>query len=242
MLLNSKTLFEAESLAHDVMDIDALRLTDVHSLTAQSARPRPLQAHHVLDKILAAVAIVFFAPLFLLIAALIKMHDGGTVVFRHRRVGEGGRMFECYKFRSMVLDSESALKRHLEANPTARAEWSMNHKLHDDPRITGLGKFLRKTSLDELPQFFNVLQGEMSLVGPRPIVREELLKYGRFARHYLRTRPGITGLWQISGRNDVSYRKRIALDILFIRKFDLVMYLKILALTVPAVLLRKGSY
>jgi lipopolysaccharide/colanic/teichoic acid biosynthesis glycosyltransferase len=152
------------------------------------------------------------------------------------------REFKCLKFRSMRTNAAELLAKLLENDAAARAEWAADHKLKNDPRITRLGLFLRKTSLDELPQLINVLRGDMSLVGPRPIVRAEVEKYGKSMRHYTSRLPGITGLWQVKGRNDVSYRRRVALDRMFARKFSPLLYASILIQTVPAVVLRKGSY
>jgi lipopolysaccharide/colanic/teichoic acid biosynthesis glycosyltransferase len=142
----------------------------------------------------------------------------------------------------MVVDSEARLACHLAENPEALAEWSRTYKLKNDPRITFIGNFLRKTSLDELPQLFNVLRGEMSLVGPRPIVAGEIRYYGRYFMHYCSVRPGLTGMWQVNGRNDTSYRRRVALDVAYVRAHGAGLYTKILVKTVPAVLLSRGSY
>lgn len=195
-----------------------------------------------LDLLIATVALVFVAPLMLAVAIAIKLQDGGPVLFGHRRIGYGGRSFKCWKFRSMVVDADTRLKALLEVSPEARQEWEESHKLRKDPRITGFGRFLRVSSLDELPQLLNVLQGEMSLVGPRPIVTSEVVRYGRWFRHYVSVRPGITGLWQISGRSDVSYAERVAMDVLYARNVSWSLYVKILIGTVPAVLTRTGSY
>lgn len=191
---------------------------------------------------LAVVALIFFLPLMLLVALAILLQDSGPVVFAHRRIGRDGQSFPCFKFRSMAADAEARLDDLLARDPQARAEWARDHKLRNDPRVTPLGAFLRKTSLDELPQLFNVLRGEMALVGPRPIVDAEVSRYGRRFAHYCSTKPGITGLWQVSGRNDVSYRGRVAMDTLYARNRSLSLDLAIMAKTVPAVLMRKGSY
>jgi len=196
----------------------------------------------VVDVVIAFIALVFLAPLLLVVALLVKAQDGGPALFGHKRIGRDGRSFQCLKFRSMVTDADVRLARHLESDPAARAEWDADHKLRDDPRITGLGRFLRKSSLDELPQLFNVLRGEMSLVGPRPIVEGEVHKYGRYFAHYCRVRPGITGLWQVMGRNDVSYRRRVALDVTYVLRSNTYTYFAVLARTVPAVLNRTGVY
>jgi len=199
-------------------------------------------AVRLLDMLVASAALIFLAPLLLLIAALVFIVDPGPIFFAHRRLGRDGRTFPCLKFRSMVVDSEQRLKELLASNPDARAEWARDFKLRRDPRITPIGNFLRKTSIDELPQLLNVLRGEMSIVGPRPIVEGEIERYGRYFADYSRVKPGITGLWQVSGRNNVHYRRRVALDVTYARNKSLALDLRILAMTVPAVLLAKGSY
>ncbi|WP_283180092.1 sugar transferase [Gemmobacter sp. 24YEA27] len=153
----------------------------------------------VLDRIFAFFALIFFAPFFFIIAVSILVSDRGPVLFRHKRIGKDGRPFYCLKFRTMASDAETRLRHILENDPLARAEWDASHKLTHDPRITCLGAFFRKTSLDELPQFWNVLRGEMSVVGPRPIVEAEMHHYGDDITSYLAVLPGITGLWQVSG-------------------------------------------
>jgi len=191
---------------------------------------------------LALAAVVALAPLLIVISILIKLHDGGPVLFAQKRIGRGGRRFYCFKFRSMRPDAEAYLQQLLSANPVLRREWEQNHKLKQDPRITPLGDFLRRSSLDELPQLFNIIRGEMSIVGPRPIVDAEIHRYGRWYRYYTKVRPGLTGLWQISGRSDVSYRRRVAMDRLYVRTRSLNSYVWILLATAPAVLMRRGSY
>jgi lipopolysaccharide/colanic/teichoic acid biosynthesis glycosyltransferase len=191
---------------------------------------------------LALLALIFFAPLMLAVALAIHLQDGGPVFFAHRRIGRGGRAFLCLKFRSMAVDAERRLALLLDSDHGARAEWEKDHKLRHDPRVTPLGRFLRKTSLDELPQFINVLRGEMNIVGPRPIVEGEAIRYGRQLRHYCAVKPGITGLWQVSGRNDVSYRTRVALDYVYATRRTVGLDAYIIMATVPAVLGRRGSY
>lgn len=190
----------------------------------------------ILDIAIASTAIVLLAPLLVVVALLVRRSMGGPVIFSHPRIGQDGREFDCYKFRSMVVNGNEILKRHLENNPAAAAEWERTRKLRDDPRILPLGHMLRKTSIDELPQLWNVLKGDMSCVGPRPIVRAELEKYGIHARHYLRTRPGLTGLWQISGRSSSSYRRRVVLDTKYVRGYSFLIDLWILVRTIPAVI------
>jgi undecaprenyl-phosphate galactose phosphotransferase len=167
---------------------------------------------------------------------------GGPAIFSHRRIGRYGLAFGCLKFRTMVPDAEDALRRLLESDPRARAEWERDFKLREDPRITPVGEFLRRTSLDELPQLWNVLKGEMSLVGPRPVIEEELERYGDQVGYYLETRPGITGLWQISGRNDTGYEDRVALDSWYVRNWSLWYDLVILVKTVGVVMRGRGAY
>lgn len=195
----------------------------------------------IVDIAVAAAGITLALPVLVLIALLVWAHDGGAPVFAHRRIGFGGRLFPCLKFRSMVSDAGARLDHLLATDPAARREWMRDHKLRDDPRITPLGRFLRSTSLDELPQLFNVLAGQMSLVGPRPIVTGEIERYGRYYDLYRSVRPGITGLWQVSGRNDLSYRRRVALDILYCRSKSIQLDFAILGRTIPAVLMRRGS-
>ncbi len=196
----------------------------------------------LLDIIFASLALAFLAPLMLVTAIVIYLLDPGPIFFAHTRIGKGGKTFRCLKFRSMVVNAEERLQELLLNSPAAREEWARDHKLRKDPRIIGIGHFIRKSSIDELPQLFNVLRGEMSLVGPRPIVSAEVERYGRYFRFYTAVRPGITGLWQISGRNDTSYRRRVALDVMYCRNPSLSAYLRILFGTVPSVLAQSGSY
>ena len=210
--------------------------------SVQPVVQRDLSLGRQIDVLLSISALIFLAPLMLMVALLVYIVDPGPVFFGHRRLGKNGQTFRCWKFRSMVVDADARLCALLESDPVARAEWEADHKLRDDPRVTRIGHFLRKSSLDELPQFFNVLRGDMSLVGPRPIVADEIVKYGRYFTNYCRVRPGITGLWQISGRNDVSYRRRVALDVAYVRSKSVVLDLGILLLTVPRVVARRGSY
>lgn len=194
-----------------------------------------------LDILIASVALLFFLPLFLVIAVAITLTDKGPVFFRHRRVGLGGKTFGCWKFRTMVVDAEERLQDILRKDPAARREWDEHQKLTHDPRVTPLGNFLRRSSLDELPQLFNVLMGEMSIVGPRPIVETEAARYGQHFALYCLVRPGITGLWQISGRSDIHYFERVLLDVRYVSSRSMMRDLKIIVLTVPSVLAARGS-
>lgn len=193
------------------------------------------------DVVIACILLILLSPLMLLLAWRIRQ-DGGSAVFAHQRVGQGGKLFPCYKFRSMVVDAKDQLERLLEAEPELRAEWDRDHKLKNDPRISAVGHYLRKTSLDELPQLFNVLRGEMSLVGPRPIIKAELERYREDAQYFLMVRPGITGLWQVSGRNDVDYEQRVYLDTWYVKNWSLWYDIAILFKTVRVVLRRDGAY
>ena len=195
-----------------------------------------------LDCMAAAAGLVFLVPALLTIALLIKLSDGGPVLYSHPRLGRHGRIFKCLKFRSMRVDAQERLAALLVSDPVAAREWRESQKLRHDPRVTKLGNLLRKTSLDELPQFWNVLMGDMSLVGPRPITRAELERYGRERRYYLLVRPGITGLWQVSGRSNASYDRRVELDRQYVERWTFVGDIKILLATVPAVLKMADSY
>jgi len=195
-----------------------------------------------LDIVVSITALIFFAPLLAVVALAIAILDPGPIFFAHSRIGRGNRMFPCLKFRSMVVDSAARLEQALAADPALRAQWDIDQKLKNDPRITWIGRFLRKSSLDELPQLLNVLRGDMSLVGPRPIVPAEIRHYGRYFRDYCEVRPGITGLWQINGRSDTSYRRRVAFDVTYVRNRSLAGNIAILFKTIPAIILAKGSY
>jgi Undecaprenyl-phosphate galactose phosphotransferase WbaP len=195
----------------------------------------------IFDFLMAGILLVLLSPLLILIALALKF-EGGSVLFAHQRLGKNGRKFNCYKFRSMVLDAEQRLEAILQENPALKSQWDKEHKLKADPRISKLGHFLRRTSLDELPQLFNVLKSEMSLVGPRPIVQEELQKYGLEKSYYLMVRPGMTGLWQVSGRNDVDYETRVYLDVWYVKNWSLWYDLALLFKTVKVVMSRSGAY
>ncbi|AZG14687.1 hypothetical protein EHF44_15290 [Cupriavidus pauculus] len=194
-----------------------------------------------LDIVIATTLLLALSPLLALLALLIK-RDGGPCFFSHPRVGMHGRTFRCLKFRSMVRDADKVLNDLLASDPKARAEWEQDFKLRNDVRVTRLGRFLRRTSLDELPQLWNVLLGDMSLVGPRPVVEKELGQYGEAAGYYLRVLPGITGLWQVSGRSETSYERRVLLDVSYVKNWSLAGDLRILFRTVGVVLGGRGAY
>jgi Undecaprenyl-phosphate galactose phosphotransferase WbaP len=177
-----------------------------------------------------------------LIAMLVKWSSKGPVFYGHERIGEGGRTFRAWKFRTMVENADETLEQYLQADPSLQVEWATNHKLKRDPRITNIGKLLRQTSLDELPQIWNVIRGEMSLVGPRPIVRNEVIKYGEEFDLYRRVRPGITGLWQVSGRSKTTYEERVTMDVHYVRNWSVWLDAYLLAKTVGVVLGKQGAY
>ena len=195
------------------------------------------------DLSVATLGTIAISPFLLGIAIAIKVSSPGPAIYAHRRIGRNGAHFNCYKFRSMVSDSDKRLKEFLEANPEAAKEWEESHKLKHDPRVTKIGALLRKTSLDELPQLFNVIRGQMSLVGPRPIVDEEIIKYDVFFSDYTLVRPGMTGLWQTSGRSDTSYSRRVRLDAWYVRNWNIWLDISLLVKTVRVVLSsRSGAY
>ncbi len=219
-------------------------LGDIFSLEVvqQTALPDRRLSKRVLDVTLSMVAGLMLAPLLLLIAIAVKLESRGPVFFGHTRIGKDGHRFKAWKFRTMVTNGARLLEEHLAASPAAREEWERDHKLRDDPRVTRVGNVLRKLSLDELPQIWNVLRNEMSLVGPRPIVEAEISKYGKFFPIYLRVKGGVTGLWQVSGRNDISYATRVSLDTFYVRNWSLWLDLYILYRTIGTVLFRNGAY
>jgi Undecaprenyl-phosphate galactose phosphotransferase WbaP len=195
-----------------------------------------------LDLLLVGSGLLLFCWLFAGLALAVKATSRGPVFYGQQRIGRGGRHFMAWKFRSMVADADAQLAAYLAAHPELRAEWERDHKLKDDPRVTWIGRLLRRTSLDELPQLWNVLRGEMSLVGPRPIVDDEVAKYGERFALFCKVRPGLSGLWQVSGRSDTTYAERVALDCYYVRNWSVWLDLVIIARTVRVVLFGKGAY
>lgn len=194
------------------------------------------------DLLIGLVIVTFIAPLLVAIFLAVRLTDGGPALYRHVRIGQNGRTFTLYKFRTMVRDADSRLASLLREDDAARREFDMYRKLRIDPRVTRFGAFLRRSSLDELPQLLNVIRGEMSLVGPRPIIEEELRRFGALRPVYEAARPGITGLWQVSGRNRTDFTTRVQLDTQYVRDWSFRTDLRILARTVPAVLLARGAF
>jgi exopolysaccharide production protein ExoY len=199
------------------------------------------QLDSVINSLAAAILLVLVAPLMAYVAWRIQREAGGPVLFAHYRVGRHGQLFRCWKFRSMVPQAERVLAELLERDPVAKAQWEREQKLDSDPRITPIGHFLRRTSLDELPQLLNVLTGSMRLVGPRPIVVHELRRYGAVKHHYLSVTPGMTGLWQVSGRNNTSYEQRVQLDRHYVEQRSAWMDFRILLRTAHVVVTGHGA-
>ncbi len=196
----------------------------------------------IFDKALSILLFILFFPILFILYIIVFISTNGHPIFKQRRVGQNGYRFHIYKFRTMKVDADRELEELLARDPAAKLEWEKEFKLKDDPRITKVGKFLRRTSLDELPQIMNVFQGKMSLVGPRPIVDDEVKKYGEMIDYFTAVKPGITGLWQVSGRNDISYEDRVQLDVWYVRNWSIELDIIILVKTVVIVLMRKGSY
>ena len=232
-------LFHLPSLWVSARDLQGILLLDIRS----NLLDRRMRAFKRLVELLLAAALGLLAlPLMLLIAVAIKLDSPGPVLFAHERVGQDGRRFRALKFRTMVRNADAVLHDALTRNAALREEWEREHKLKNDPRITRVGHFLRRFSLDELPQLWNVRLGHMSLVGPRPIVADEVAKYGPAFDLYTRVHPGLTGLWQVSGRNDTSYAERVELDSYYIRNWSVWLDVYILMRTFTAVLSGKGAY
>jgi exopolysaccharide production protein ExoY len=223
--------------------LDSAGSPTVEIVGAGSARYAPGGAlKRVLDIAIATTGVAVLWPLMLMVALAIRYTDPGPAIFGHERIGLNGRRFKCLKFRSMIINSDAALRELLDRDPAAAAEWAQSQKLKNDPRVTKLGKMLRETSLDELPQLWNVLKGDMSIVGPRPIVSAEVRRYGNHFPAYAATKPGITGLWQVTGRSDCTYEERVSLDVAYVENWSLLRDVWIIARTVIVVFGRKGSY
>jgi exopolysaccharide production protein ExoY len=207
------------------------------------AKVRHLPIKRTFDIAFSISAMFLGAPLFGLLALAVRLSSPGPVIYGHKRIGRGGRPFRCYKFRSMYPDAALRLRNILESDPKACAEWRAFRKLRRDPRITPIGRLLRKYSLDELPQFWNVLRGDLSIVGPRPLTRDEIVhEVGVRASKTLSVRPGLTCLWQVRGRNDLSYAERVDLDVQYVEKRSLWLDLSIICKTIPAMLKSRGAY
>ena len=212
-----------------------------YSAVVGSLSPVGVLPKRIVDIVLALGGIILLAPLLVICYVAVVLSSPGPALFRHKRVGFNGRKFECLKFRTMVPDAAERLQALLASDPAAAAEWAATRKLQNDPRVTAIGAILRKSSLDELPQLFNVLRGEMSIVGPRPVTEEELERYSTSVGAYLSCRPGITGLWQVSGRSTTSYEKRVACDAYYAHNWSMVLDARIIVVTIPALLSTDGA-
>jgi exopolysaccharide production protein ExoY len=210
--------------------------------SAEEQRPIGLGTKRAIDILLALSGFFLLLPLLIICFVAVVATSPGPALFRHRRVGFNGKPFDCLKFRTMRIDAPELLRQLLDSDPTAAAEWAATFKLQHDPRVTMIGHILRKSSLDELPQLFNVLRGDMSIVGPRPVTQDELVRYASAASAYMACRPGVTGLWQVSGRSKTTYSKRVAYDAHYAQNWSLILDAKILIFTLPALLDTESAY
>jgi len=222
------------TIPYEVISKEPSSLPAVEIIRNQSRSGRTLK--RIGDIVFSLIVLTLGSPIFILIAILVKLSSPGSVFYIQKRVGRNYREFGCIKFRTMYKDADDLLPNLLEKYPLMRKEFEKDFKLRQDPRITKLGRFLRRSSLDELPQFFNVLKGEMSVVGPRPIVIHEITKYSLFMDEVISVRPGLTGLWQVSGRNNLSYKKRVELDLFYARNRNFILDLEIIILTLGVLL------
>ena len=239
-------LFAPDLIGTPMASVDALTLFSEEILMLRVrnnlARRRNRALKRVFDLVCTLCGGLLISPFLLALTLIVAIDNHGHVIFAHQRVGQNGKMFPCYKFQTMIPNAEAVLKDYLAKNPAARKEWEESFKLKNDPRVTRLGAFLRRTSLDELPQLLNVLKGEMSLVGPRPIVRAEISRYGENFREYAMVLPGITGMWQASGRSDTTYEERVSMDTWYVRNWSVWIDLVYLFKTAKSVFVGKGAY
>lgn len=253
----SDLIYRAQSLVKQVDVVPNLVVVPMSNVTAESFFDAKIMVLHIrnnlaspwnqlLKRIFDIVATIcggiLIFPILLAIAIWVYHDSPGPVIFKHRRVGKDGKEFNCYKFRSMCTNSQEVLDHLLATDPAAKEEWDREFKLKNDPRITKSGAFLRKTSLDELPQLLNVLKGEMSLVGPRSIIQKEVPRYGKYIKEYYSVLPGITGMWQTSGRSDIDYPKRVQMDSWYVHNWSVWLDMVLLWRTVAVVLSHKGAY
>ena len=245
-LLVKRVAFVPELFGLPTSNITARGMMEEQAVVLRVQNNLARKSNRIMKRIFDIVATVcggiLILPILAIIAVLIYLDSPGPIVFGHKRVGQGGKEFPCYKFRSMVPNAQEALEVYLKENPAACEEWERDFKLKDDPRVTRIGKFLRKTSLDELPQLWNVLVGDMSLVGPRPIVRDEIVKYGDYINDFYLVPPGITGVWQVSGRSDTTYEERVLMDSWYVHNWSVWIDIVYLLKTVLVVYKAKGAY
>jgi len=238
-LLIIPDLFGFSSLWVEAKDMGGILGLEVRQ---QLLLPGPRLAKFLIDRLITLMGGLIVLPFIILIALLIRIDSPGPVLYGQIRIGQNGESFKAWKFRSMVKNADRTLESYLDAHPELRESWERDHKLRNDPRITRVGRFLRQTSLDELPQLWNILRGEMSLVGPRPIVDEEIQRYGEKFGLYTKVTPGLTGLWQVSGRNNLTYEERVSLDAYYVRNWSVWLDLYILIRTVWVVISGEGAY
>ncbi len=229
-------------IPYEVISKEPSSLLAVEIIRNQSRYGRTLK--RIGDVIFSLLVITLGSPIFILIGILVKLSSPGSIFYIQKRIGRNYREFGCIKFRTMYKNADELLPNLLESSPLMRKEFEKDFKLRNDPRITKLGRLLRRSSLDELPQFFNVLKGEMSVVGPRPIVSDEINKYSIFMEEVISVRPGLTGLWQVSGRNNLSYKKRVELDLAYARNRNFILDLEIIILTLGVLIfpMDRGAY
>lgn len=250
-------IYRAQTVCEDVGIIPNLVAVPMSNVTVETFFDEKIMVLHVknnlakasnrfikraFDIIMTIIGGLLISPILLGVALWVYRDSPGPVIYKHRRVGKDGKEFDCYKFRSMCVDSAERLQKLLATDPAAKKEWETSFKLKNDPRITRSGHFLRRTSLDELPQLLNVLKGEMSLVGPRPIVRKEIHFYGDYIKDYYMVRPGITGMWQTSGRSDIDYPERVHMDSWYVHNWCVWIDIVMLWRTIAVVLAHKGAY
>ena len=213
-----------------------------HLPAGDSYKVQSSRVKRVMDLVMAFPVLVLVSPLLMGIYALLKIFDPGPALFTQHRIGRDGQAFVVYKFRTMRVDAAERLQHLLANDPQAAAEWAEFQKLRNDPRVTLLGRFLRKSSLDELPQLLNIVRGEMSVIGPRPVTASEMQRYGSDLPYYTAVRPGVLGLWQVRGRNTLTYPQRVAFDVQYVKTWSLWQDVKIMLMAVPVVLLGRGAY
>jgi exopolysaccharide production protein ExoY len=234
----TQVYFSMSSVRQEIYQINSKR-----GALFDSIRAKHMPVKRIFDILFSVAVMVMGFPVFFLLALAVRLSSPGNIIYGHKRVGRSGKLFYCYKFRTMYSNSDKRLEEILSSDPALQKEWDETHKLKNDPRITPIGSFLRKTSLDELPQFLNVLKGDLSVVGPRAMVEEEIEKFiKQKAKKILSIRPGLTGIWQTSGRSDTSYKRRILLDEYYVDNHNLFMDCKLIAKTVPVMLFSKGAY
>ncbi|BDA10886.1 undecaprenyl-phosphate galactose phosphotransferase WbaP [Megamonas funiformis] len=240
-------MFVPNTIGIPVINLEVKKLYESNmlllSIRNNLAKKTNRRIKRIFDIVFSLLTMVIIIPVSIVVIVLIMIESPGAApIFKHYRVGKGGILFPCYKFRSMVPNAQEKLQEYLKSDLEAQKEWNKYFKLKNDPRITKVGKFIRKTSIDELPQFINVLKGEMSWVGPRPIIKDEIHYYGKYIKDYYAVLPGITGMWQVSGRSEIGYKDRVSLDVWYVRNWSIWIDITLILKTIKTVLFRKGAY